>query len=48
MPTLWPWVYGTLSTHEIEREQGKLYGRDWKEEMEGGNNIIILVKEIRK
>lgn len=48
IPTLWPWVYGTLSSHEFEREQGELYVRDWREEMEGGNNIIILVKEIRK
>lgn len=28
--------------HEFEREQGRIYGKDWREERKGGNDVIIL------
>lgn len=28
-------------SHEFKREQGKVYGRVWRQEKERGNNIIM-------
>jgi hypothetical protein len=28
--------------HEFEREQRDVYGRAWREEREGGNDLVIL------
>lgn len=30
--------------HEFEREQGEGYGKVWREERKGGNDVIIISK----
>jgi hypothetical protein len=34
----------TYRGHEFERRQGELYGRVWREERKGENNVIIISK----
>jgi hypothetical protein len=34
--------------HVFERKQEEIYGRVWKEEMEGGNDIIMILLKINE
>lgn len=43
-----PWVYGTLSSHEFEREQRELHGKDWREEIEGGKKYNYFRQRNKK
>jgi hypothetical protein len=33
-----------MNLHEFEREQGRVYGRIWREDKEGRNGGIIISK----